>query len=79
MKTKNLRSKQKTQLGGSLEPVVGSPQWKRTWAILGEMEFMECPQCAAKPGSPVLCVPCGHNRLLISGLKAAFRSANTRI
>lgn len=27
--------------------------------------FMECPQCAAKLGSPILCPSCLHNRALI--------------
>jgi hypothetical protein len=31
--------------------------------------FVECPECAAKPGSPYLCTSCIQNRALISFLK----------
>lgn len=34
-----------------------------------EMDFMECPTCAAKPGSPTLCDSCLHNRSLIGVLQ----------
>lgn len=29
------------------------------------LEFHECETCAAKPGSPVLCAGCLHNRAVI--------------
>ena len=32
-------------------------------------DFVECPTCAAKPGSPALCGPCLHNRSLIYELR----------
>jgi len=32
-------------------------------------EFMECQTCSKKIGSPVLCLPCLHNRELINKLK----------
>jgi len=32
-------------------------------------DFQECPTCAAKPGMPVLCDACVHNRKLISELR----------
>ena len=31
-------------------------------------EFRECPECAAKSGSPDLCPSCVHNRMLIEHL-----------
>lgn len=31
-------------------------------------DFMECKSCAEKPGSPILCKSCLHNRNVISGL-----------
>jgi len=37
-----------------------------------ELDFKECPECAAKPGSPVLCAACLHNREVISQLQAAI-------
>ena len=33
------------------------------------LEFMECDTCRAKPGSPVLCVGCLHNRVAIGRLQ----------
>lgn len=38
-------------------------------------DFMECGECNRKPGSPVMCRSCLHNRDLISKLKAELRSA----
>jgi len=32
-------------------------------------DFQECSECAAKPGSPILCSSCLHNRRLIANLK----------
>jgi len=31
-----------------------------------DLAFKECPTCAAKPGTPVLCPSCLHNRQMIS-------------
>lgn len=33
------------------------------------MAFMECPTCAWKPGSPILCDSCLHNRATIERLE----------
>lgn len=33
--------------------------------------FMECPTCAAKPGSPALCASCLHNRRAIESAEAS--------
>lgn len=33
-----------------------------------ELEFMECDTCRAKPGSPLLCRGCIHNRAAMSAL-----------
>ncbi len=33
------------------------------------IEFMECDTCRAKPGSPILCGGCLHNRIVIDALK----------
>jgi len=38
-------------------------------------EFKECDTCAAKPGSPVLCATCLHNRSVISKLEERLRHA----
>jgi hypothetical protein len=40
------------------------------------LEFRECPDCAAKPGLPVLCPSCCHNRAVIT--KLSRRPARTR-
>lgn len=39
--------------------------------------FMECTSCAAKPGSPVLCPACLHNRGLIAELNVEVYEART--
>ena len=36
--------------------------------VLFDLEFRECLACQAKPGSPVLCGPCLHNRAVIARL-----------
>lgn len=33
-----------------------------------EFEFVECVSCASKPGTPVLCAGCLHNRSVIAKL-----------
>lgn len=33
------------------------------------MDFQECADCAAKPGSPTFCAACLHNRTLVSKLR----------
>lgn len=38
---------------------------------------MECASCAAKPGSPVLCPACLHNRGLIADLSVEVYEART--
>lgn len=35
------------------------------------LEFKKCAACAAKPGSPILCISCLHNRETIAQLEAA--------
>jgi hypothetical protein len=32
-------------------------------------EFMECKECSKKPGTPILCKSCQHNRVLIEILQ----------
>jgi hypothetical protein len=41
-------------------------------------EFAECASCAIKPGSPVLCPACLHNRATINQLRAE-RAALTKV
>ena len=36
--------------------------------------FKDCDSCASKPGSPILCSGCLHNRTVISNLKAALNA-----
>ena len=36
--------------------------------------FVECDSCRAKPGSPLLCAGCIHNREVISFLKGAYKT-----
>jgi len=33
-----------------------------------ELNFMECDTCSKKPGSPLLCAGCQHNRYVINKL-----------
>lgn len=35
---------------------------------MSDLTFKECPSCAAKPGTPVLCESCLHNRRVITEL-----------
>jgi hypothetical protein len=37
-----------------------------------DLDFQECPTCAAKPGSPALCDSCLNNRYLISEMKRNY-------
>lgn len=37
------------------------------------LEFIECPQCSAKPGSPTLCPSCLSNRQLIEKTALAIK------
>ena len=37
---------------------------------MSSRQFIECPACAAKPGSPALCEACRANRKLIGDLIA---------
>lgn len=41
-------------------------------------EFIECDTCRAKPGSPILCQGCLHNRDLISRLTSATKPKKTK-
>jgi hypothetical protein len=36
-------------------------------------QFWECEACRAKPGSPLLCPPCLHNRTAIADLKERIK------
>ena len=38
------------------------------------MDFVECPTCMEKPGSPNLCMSCLTNRDTITALKAKVRT-----
>jgi len=42
--------------------------------IPNAFEFEECPQCAAKAGTPPLCVSCCHNRRAIENLKKKIQN-----
>jgi len=37
-----------------------------------DVEFQECPTCAAKTGMPILCDSCLHNRQAIAIMKEAL-------
>ena len=43
------------------------------------IEFIECPQCAAKPGMPTLCPSCLQNRTAISKLNARVQELETAL
>lgn len=36
------------------------------------MNFTECDTCAKKPGSPILCTGCLHNRRIINELRKSL-------
>ena len=40
-----------------------------------EGDFMECDSCRAKPGSPILCRGCLHNRDVIYTLQKAIKKS----
>jgi len=37
-------------------------------------DFQECDTCRAKPGTPVLCAGCLHNRSAIENIREAWRA-----
>src|SRR5262245_29303195 len=41
------------------------------------LKFQECAACAAKPGMPVLCPSCLHNRAVISALQERLPPGDT--
>lgn len=43
------------------------------YSKLYNLNFVECSTCATKPGSPILCDACLHNRQVIETLKAMAR------
>lgn len=43
------------------------------------IEFVECPQCAAKPGTPALCTSCLRNRHTIDEMKKHRRTGRERV
>lgn len=42
-----------------------------------EKEFVECPECAKKPGSPRLCPSCLENRRIIGEYQEMTRAPKT--
>ncbi len=40
-------------------------------------EFMECETCRAKPGTPLLCSGCLHNRTVIATLREDCKTMRT--
>lgn len=55
-----------TDCGGELwKPPLGQPP---AWLNVTDAVFKECDACQAKPGSPVLCRGCAHNRTVIAKL-----------
>jgi hypothetical protein len=43
--------------------------------VVETTEFMECDTCRAKPGSPILCHGCLHNRAVINKLRISNKDA----
>lgn len=43
-----------------------------------DLDFMECDSCRAKPGSPLLCKGCLHNRNVISKLIKLIDQKNVK-
>ena len=41
--------------------------------------FEECEMCKAKPGMPVLCPSCLHNRKLIDSLQKRLMTLDTKL
>lgn len=39
-----------------------------------DSDFKECAECSKKPGSPILCNGCQHNRRVIAALRASLAS-----
>ena len=44
-------------------------QEKKHYSKVENLEVILCDACRLKPGSPILCTPCYHNRLVISKLR----------
>lgn len=42
-------------------------------------DFVECEACRSKPGTPVLCDGCLHNRKLIGDLKSELGSTTRKL
>ena len=47
--------------------------------MMDRLEFRECDNCAKKPGSPVLCGSCIHNRGMISVASREIKRLNSVI
>ncbi len=43
------------------------------------LQFQECESCSAKPGAPILCKGCLHNREVISKLLARKNQSSRKI
>ncbi len=44
-------------------------QEQKHYSKFENLEYRECVACSLKPGSPILCTSCYHNRLVISKLR----------
>lgn len=44
-----------------------------------QYEFKECESCASKPGTPILCNGCLHNRNAIYELHTELKEAQKKI
>jgi hypothetical protein len=55
------------------QPLTPAPPTKRL-EELPPYEFVECDACRAKPGTPVLCDGCRHNRRLIESLQSTCKN-----
>ena len=67
----------KAKLGGYMGIDAQTPKSKKKAEF--KLEFIECPTCAAKSGTPALCPSCLHNREVISRLqKLMVEWANTK-
>lgn len=46
---------------------------------MSQLSFVECDTCKAKPGSPLLCAGCIHNRKVIADQQEKLESLRDKV